>query len=264
LGITNAILKVKEHRKAEKSAEVNFLVDSGAVYSLVPGKILDELDIEPHRNMIFSLADGSKMERKVCIAYFEYEGEGGSAPVGYGEEGDEPLLGATTSASLGLVLNPFTRTLHPMRMLMGKLTTMKIWLSILFFTVAVVGQAQPTPEDKLVETVKQLHQALVNKNMVAINQQTDKALSYGHSNGWIESKKQLMANLASGYSSYQKYSEDSVVAVINANLAHVRYKASIDAALNGNKHHFELYVLEVWVRKGNRWLLFARQSTKAS
>ena len=121
MGITNAILKVKEHRKSEKIAEVNFLIDSGAVYSLVPGKVLDALDIEPHREMIFSLADGTTIKRRVCSAYFEFEGEGGPAPVVYGEEGDEPLLGATTLESLGLVLNPFSRTLHPMRMLMAKL-----------------------------------------------------------------------------------------------------------------------------------------------
>lgn len=47
MGITTAILRVREHRKSVKFAEVEFLVDSGAVYSLVPGKILDELDIEP-------------------------------------------------------------------------------------------------------------------------------------------------------------------------------------------------------------------------
>jgi clan AA aspartic protease len=121
MGITNAILKVKEHRKSEKVAEVIFLVDSGAVYSLVPGKILDQLDIEPYKEMSFSLADGTTLQRKVCSAYFEFEGEGGPAPVIYGEEGDEPLLGATTLESLGLVLNPFTRTLHPMRMLMANL-----------------------------------------------------------------------------------------------------------------------------------------------
>ena len=121
MGITNAILKVREHRKSEKFAEVNFLVDSGAVYSLVPGKILDQLDIEPYKEMSFSLADGTVLKRKVCSAYFELEGEGGPAPVVYGEEGDEPLLGATTLESLGLVLNPFTRTLHPMRMLMADL-----------------------------------------------------------------------------------------------------------------------------------------------
>ncbi|MEO6720979.1 MAG: aspartyl protease family protein [Ferruginibacter sp.] len=125
MGITNAILKVKEHRKSTKVAEVNFLIDSGAVYSLVPGNILDQLDIDPYKEMTFSLADGTKLNRKVCSAYFEFEGEGGPAPVVYGEEGDEPLLGATTLESLGLVLNPFTRTLHPMRMLLAKLKNNK-------------------------------------------------------------------------------------------------------------------------------------------
>ncbi len=121
MGITNAILKVREHRKSTKFAEVEFLVDSGAVYSLVPGKILDQLEIEPYREMSFSLADGTSVKRRVCSAYFEFEGEGGPAPVIYGEEGDTALLGATTLESLGLVLNPFTRTLHPMRMLMAGL-----------------------------------------------------------------------------------------------------------------------------------------------
>ena len=44
--------------------------------------------------------------------------KGGAAPVIYGEEGDDPLLGVTTLEALGLVLNPFTRELYPMRMLL--------------------------------------------------------------------------------------------------------------------------------------------------
>ena len=112
-------MTVREHRKSEKFAEVEFLVDSGAVYSLVPGKILDEIGIEPYKEMSFSLADGTSIKRRISSAYFEFEGEGGPAPVVYGEEGDSPLLGATTLESMGLVLNPFTRTLHPMRMLLA-------------------------------------------------------------------------------------------------------------------------------------------------
>lgn len=119
MGITTAILRVREHRKSETFADVEFLVDSGAIYSLVPGKILDQLGIEPYREISFSLADGSTVKRRVSSAYFEFEGEGGPAPVVYGEEGDTPLLGAMTLESIGLVLNPFTRTLHPMRMLMA-------------------------------------------------------------------------------------------------------------------------------------------------
>ena len=121
MGITNAILRVREHRKSEKFADVEFLVDSGAVYSLVPGKILDELGIEPYKEMSFSLADGTTVKRKINSGYFEFEGEGGPAPIVYGEDGDTALLGAITLESIGLVLNPFTRTLHPMRMLMAGL-----------------------------------------------------------------------------------------------------------------------------------------------
>ncbi len=117
MGITNVIMTVREHRKSEKFAEVEFLVDSGAVYSLVPGKILDKIGIEPYKEMSFSLADGTGIKRRISSAYFEFEGEGGPAPVVYGEEGDSPLLGANTLVSIGLVLNPFYRTLHPVRMM---------------------------------------------------------------------------------------------------------------------------------------------------
>ena len=70
MGITTAVLRVREHRKAEKFADVEFLVDSGAVYSLVPAKILDEIGIEPYRTVDFSLADGSKVTRTSLFSLF--------------------------------------------------------------------------------------------------------------------------------------------------------------------------------------------------
>ena len=70
------------------------------------------------RQWIFSLPDGTRITRQVGDAYFEYQGEGGAAPIIFGEDGDEPLLGATALESCGLVLNPFRRELYPMRMVM--------------------------------------------------------------------------------------------------------------------------------------------------
>jgi hypothetical protein len=117
-------------------------------------------------------------------------------------------------------------------------------------------------EEKLIETIKLFHQALVNANTTSINQQTDKALSYGHSNGWVESKSELLQNLESGKMDYQRYSEDSLVISTNGNLANARFNAAILATLNGTSNCLQLRVLEVWVKKGNRWLLFARQAVK--
>ncbi len=119
MGLTNQRLVVKESRHARRKAAVSFLIDSGAVYSLVPGPTLRKLGIRPHRKIDFALADGTTITRQVGDAYFELRGEGGAAPVIFGEKGDEPFLGATTLESIGLVLDPFRRRLIPMRMLLA-------------------------------------------------------------------------------------------------------------------------------------------------
>jgi hypothetical protein len=38
--------------------------------------------------------------------------------------------------------------------------------------------------------------------------------------------------------------------------------ADINVSLNGNAGNYHLKVLEVWVKKGKRWILFARQAVK--
>src|SRR5207249_6136061 len=118
MGLTGQKLVVKESRRARRKATVNFLIDSGAVYCLVPAPTLRRLGVRPHREVDFSLADGTTIRRRVGDAYFELKGEGGASPVIFGEEGDKPLLGATTLGSIGLVLDPFKWRLIPMRMLL--------------------------------------------------------------------------------------------------------------------------------------------------
>ena len=143
-----------------------------------------------------------------------------------------------------------------------KQINMKQLLTILFLFSVVCSNAQ-TDEDKLTVTMKEFHQALVNKNTVSINQQTDKALSYGHSNGWVETKTEMMKNLETRYIDYHSYKEDSLAIVINDKMANVRFIADIKATLRGTEATYRLKVLEVWVKKSKRWVLFARQAVKA-
>ena len=135
-------------------------------------------------------------------------------------------------------------------------------LLVIFLVMNVVFANAQTDEEKLTLTLKEFHQSLVKKNTISINQQTDKALSYGHSNGWIETKTDFIKNLETGYMNYYSYKEDSIQVVINGNMANARFVADIASTLNGNNGNFHLKVLEVWVRKGKRWLLFARQAVR--
>ena len=117
MGLTNQRLIVRENRRARRRANVDFLIDSGAVYSLVPATTLRKLGVQPHRTVVFPLADGRTITRRVGDAYFEFQGA--AAPVIFGEPGDEPLLGETTLESLGLVLDPFKRRQIPMRLMLA-------------------------------------------------------------------------------------------------------------------------------------------------
>ena len=138
---------------------------------------------------------------------------------------------------------------------------MKYCLFILLLVSTVFATAQ-TEEEKLISTMKEFHQALVQKNTVSINQQTEKSLSYGHSNGWVQNKNDIIKDFETGLISYQTYKEDSVQISMSGNFANVRFVADIDATLRGNAISNHLKVLEVWVKKGKRWLLFARQAVK--
>ena len=138
---------------------------------------------------------------------------------------------------------------------------MKFTIAILLLFTSLIAAAQ-TDEIKLTSTLKEFHKALVDNNTVSVNQQTDKALSYGHSNGWIETKADMIKNLETGYMNYNSIKEDSIQVMMNGAMANVRFVADINATLNGNTNSFRLKVLEVWVKKGKRWLLFARQAVK--
>ena len=139
---------------------------------------------------------------------------------------------------------------------------MKFVITILFSALSFIVCAQSSDEEKLTITVKEFHQALVKRNMVSINQQTDRALSYGHSNGWVETKEDLIKDLETGYISYQKINEDSISILMNGDMANVRFLADISATMKGTSSSFKLRVLEVWIKKSKRWLLFARQAVK--
>ena len=98
---------------------VSFMLDSGVSYTLLPHEIWQALQLSPKRSVTFTLADGTRIERQVSECHIALAGQEGHTPVILGEPGDEPLLGVVTLEILGLVLDPFKRTLQAMHMRLG-------------------------------------------------------------------------------------------------------------------------------------------------
>ena len=119
MGLTFVKVKVANPADPSRAVEEQFLVDSGAVYSLVPRSDLEQIGVEPHSRRSFILANGEEVERELGTAIFEYQGQRGDSLVIFGEQGDSPLLGAATLEGFGLILDPFRRELKPLPMLLA-------------------------------------------------------------------------------------------------------------------------------------------------
>jgi predicted aspartyl protease len=120
MGLTVLTLDVAAPADPARREAVDFLVDSGAVYSFVPRPVLERLGITPHARQRFRLADGSAIERDRGDALFFYAGRRGAAPVIFGEPGDAALLGAITLESLGLALDAIRRDLVPLPLIVAR------------------------------------------------------------------------------------------------------------------------------------------------
>jgi hypothetical protein len=106
--------------------------------------------------------------------------------------------------------------------------------------------------------------ALLNKDSVALKQLVSDKIAYGHSNGWIESKRELIDDLYNGIITYKKISkaDNDTKVTFEGNTASIRSNVDIDAVMEGKLLSFKLKVLQVWVWKNKHWELFARQSVK--
>ena len=118
MGMTHVEIDVANVASPDVVETVDFLVDSGATYSVVPAETLERLGIEPLTEQVFRLAGGRRVSRKKGGAVFKFRERIGVADVIFGESGDSNLLGAFTLEALGLALDPLKRELNELPMML--------------------------------------------------------------------------------------------------------------------------------------------------
>jgi clan AA aspartic protease len=117
MAVTYLNIKVTNPQKGTAKLERRFLVDSGAVFSVIPEKELKKLGIKPDTKQTFVLANGEEIEKQVGEARFTWKDTQRTAPVVFGEEGVY-LLGATTLEAMGVILDPVNRKLEKLPMIL--------------------------------------------------------------------------------------------------------------------------------------------------
>ncbi len=101
-----------------KREEIEFIANTGAMWTVVPKGILQKLGIKTTGERKFKLADGKAKRFPVGDARIEIEGIAVMTTIVFGNDGAPALLGVTTLEQLGLEVDPITGKLKPMELML--------------------------------------------------------------------------------------------------------------------------------------------------
>jgi hypothetical protein len=132
-------------------------------------------------------------------------------------------------------------------------------LAVIFLLCYYAGFSQNDREGFRDQVIR-FHAALTDKN-ADISSFLEDSLSYGHSNGWIETKKDFIENFGRKLI-YHTIGMDSLSYSIIKGIAHVRFVGNFDVSLDGKRNVYRLKVLEVWVKRNKSWKILARQAVR--
>lgn len=106
-----------------------------------------------------------------------------------------------------------------------------------------------------------LRAALIDKDSAALDDLLATDVTYGHTNGLIQTKAQLIRSLVSKEQDYKAITPSDMSIRIYDNTGIVTMKSAVRMNYQGQQLDMKMYVTLVWIKK-NKWQLVARQGVK--
>lgn len=129
----------------------------------------------------------------------------------------------------------------------------------LFFSISVVGQSKE--ETEIMNLAKKKFRWMVEKKIDSLSVLADERLSYIHSNGWIQTKKDFIEDF-NGKLVYHDIQVVELHSRVYRRSAVVTGKGHFTVSLNGNRLEVDLLFTEVYIRSGGKWKLVSRHANR--
>ena len=110
--------------------------------------------------------------------------------------------------------------------------------------------------------VEDFRRAMVNARPEVILEKAAPDLSFGHSNGFVQTREQFAETVRSGEEVFKRVDLTNRKLKVVGDTAIERHHFSADIVYKGKLMNFELEIVEVW-KKTDKWRLLVRQAFKA-
>ncbi|KOX98413.1 nuclear transport factor 2 family protein [Pseudomonas nunensis] len=136
----------------------------------------------------------------------------------------------------------------------------KLVIGFLCLFSGYVAAAPATVEKDVAQAVDHLTQAMLHKDIPELQKLTAEKLSYGHSSGKVQDKKEFIADIETGKSAFKTLEMQKQTITLLGDTALVRNHFSAQA-LNGTEVvPTEIENFQIWQKQGGKWLLIGRQA----
>ncbi len=117
--------------------------------------------------------------------------------------------------------------------------------------------------EQVKSSIELLDHSLLTQDSVALDNLLSSQLSIGHSNGWVQSKSEVLEDFKNGKLSYTKIEQLSIEEISSCKIG-VRVRRTINVTGKYKTYDFDmkLSVLEIWILEKGNWQLWTRQSVK--
>lgn len=123
--------------------------------------------------------------------------------------------------------------------------------------------AQSKAETRVAAATEQLRKAMVDGDRAVLEHLASGLLSYGHSGGHIDDKKEFVEKIASGNSDFLSIDLTEQTILVSGKTAIVRHILKAKTHDKGkDPADINLRIILVWQKQGGQWKLLARQAVK--
>ena len=139
---------------------------------------------------------------------------------------------------------------------------MRVYALLLFVITATLSFGQSTESNKVNALHKQKFEWLITGNVDSLNALLAPQVNYVHSNGWIQNREEVLADMQNGKLQYKAVEVGEAQVSVLENTAVVTGKGTFSGVMNSTAFSVKLLYTEIYVKVSGRWKLAGRHACK--
>lgn len=134
-------------------------------------------------------------------------------------------------------------------------------ITFFFSVLMTVSFSQTKDEATVLDLSRTKFRWMIENKTDSLDLILDERLSYIHSNGWVQNKKEFIDDF-NGKLIYHQINLSELHVRVYRRSAVVTGKGHFSVSLEGNRVETDLFFTEVYIRYGNKWKLASRHANK--